>query len=323
MREAMAAAVVGDDVFGDDPTVNALEREVAELFGREAALFVPSGTQGNQIAAHLHGRPGQEVALGDTAHTFDWELAGLAALSGLQVRPIPTTRGIMDADAVAAALRPAGGFRPACSLLLLENTHNFHGGAVVPLEHLQRLSALAKERGAKVHLDGARLWNAAAATGLALADYARLVDTVMVCLSKGLGAPVGSMLIGDAAFIADAREARKMFGGGMRQVGVLAAPARLAIAGRARLAEDHARSAALAAGFCTNDNVTLPYGTPDTNIVFVRAEGRDASLVQAALAASNVLAIATGPDVLRFVTHLDVTDEHVARALEAFAQAVA
>jgi threonine aldolase len=174
-----------------------------------------------------------------------------------------------------------------------------------------------------VHLDGARLWNAAAATGVSLADYAATADSLMVCLSKGLGAPVGSMLIGDAAFIAEAREARKMFGGGMRQVGVLAAPARLAIAGRARLTEDHARATALANGFCMHAGVSLPYGAPDTNIVFVRAEGRDASRIQGALAAANVLAIATGSDVLRFVTHLDVTDAHVARALEAFAQAVA
>ena len=323
MREAMAAAAVGDDVFGDDPTVNALEHEVAALFGKPAALFVPTGTQGNQIAAHLHTRPGQEVALGDTAHTFDWELAGLAALSGLQARPVPTTRGIMDADAVAGALRPAGGFRPACQLLLLENTHNFHGGAVVPLEHLQRLSAIARDRGAKVHLDGARLWNAAAATSITLAAYAAPVDSLMVCLSKGLGAPIGSMLIGDAAFVTEAREIRKMLGGGMRQVGVLAAPARIAVAGRERLVEDHARAAALAEGFCSNARVSLPYGTPDTNIVFVRAEGRDGAEIQAQLAAANVLAIATGPDVLRFVTHLDVTDAHVTRALEAFARAIA
>ncbi|MDJ0973198.1 MAG: GntG family PLP-dependent aldolase [Planctomycetota bacterium] len=323
MRQAMAEAVVGDDVFQDDPTVRALEEDVAARFGRAAALFVPSGSQGNQIAAHLHTRPGQEAVVGDTSHTLDWELAGLAALSGLQARPVPSWRGVLDLDAVRNTLRDAGGFRPACKLLTVENTHNFHGGAVVPLEHLQALRGIATEKGARVHLDGARLWNAAVASGTPLEAYGAVADSIMACFSKGLGAPIGSILIGDADFITEAREVRKLFGGGMRQVGVIAAPAHLALDGyEARLAADHDRARRLADGFTANAGVSLLYEPVETNIVFVRAEGRDAAAIEAALAADHVLAIATGPDVLRFVTHCDVDDAHVERALQSFAKAV-
>jgi threonine aldolase len=323
MRRAMAEAVVGDDVLGDDPTVRELEQEAAGLFGREDALFVPSGTQGNQIAAHLHAGPGEEVAVGQNCHSFDWELAALAAISGLQARPLPAERGRIDPDAVRATLREAGGFRPACRLLLVENTHNFHGGAVVPLEHLETLRDIAAEKGARVHLDGARLWNASAESGVPLETYGRVADSIMVCLSKGLGAPVGSLLIGDRAFTERARHVRKMLGGGMRQVGVLAAPALVALREqRAGLAADHERARALAAGFTGFDGVSLPYGPVETNIVFVRAEGRDASRIAAALGEAGVLTIATGPDTLRFVTHYDVGDEDVARAVQAFGDAL-
>ena len=324
MRRAMAEAVVGDDVLGDDPTVVQLETEVAALFGREAALFVPSGSQGNQIAAHLHAAPGEEVAVGWSSHTYDWELAGLAALSGLQARPLPAERGRIDLEAARAQLRPAGGFRPACRLLTTENTHNFHGGAVVPLDHLRALKSIAEEKGARVHLDGARIWNAAAASGVDLADYGATADSIMACLSKGLGAPVGSVLIGDTPFIARARDVRKLFGGGMRQVGVLAAPALVALREqRAGLLADHARAVRLAAGFLEAPDVELVYGPPETNIVFVRALGRDARALAAHLAEAEVLTIATGPDVCRFVTHYDVGDDAVDRALEAFHAAVA
>jgi len=323
MRTAMASAVVGDDVFQDDPTVKELEAEVAALFGREAALFVPSGCQGNQIAAHLHGGPGQEVVVGASSHTFDWELAGLAVLSGLQARPLRADRGRFDLDEVAATLRPAGGFRPACKLLMVENTHNFHGGAVVPLEHLAALREVARERGARVHLDGARIWNAAAASGTPLSEYGRVADTIMACLSKGLGAPVGSVLIGDADLMAEAREVRKLFGGGMRQTGVLAAPALVALREqRPALAEDHARAARLAEGFAEGAGVSFPYGPPETNIVFVHVEGADAAAIAAALAAAGVLAIPTGPGTLRFVTHYDVDDTAIERAVGAFLAAL-
>lgn len=319
MRRAMAEAVVGDDVLGDDPTVKELEREVAALYGKPAALFVPSGSQGNQIAVCVHTRPGEEVAVGDNSHSYDWEMAGLAANASVQARPLPAARGVIDADAVADTLRAAGGHRPACRLLMTENTHNFHGGAVVPLAHLQALKQVAEAKGARVHLDGARLWNAAAATGIPLADWAATADSIMSCLSKGLGAPIGSVLVGERDFIAEAHDVRKRLGGGMRQVGVLAAPGLVAVREqRARLVEDHARAARLAEGFLGAADVELPYGPPQTNIVFVRVAGRDADRVQQGLEAAGVLAFATGPDVLRFVTHLDVDDAHVERAIEAF-----
>jgi threonine aldolase len=324
MRRAMAEAVVGDDVFVEDPTVLTLQAEVARLFAREAALFVPSGSQGNQIAAWLHTSRGEEVAVGEASHSYDWEMAGLAALSGLQARTLPTRRGVIDAAAAEAALRPAGGFKPACRLLVVENTHNFHGGAVVPIEHLRRLKALAGSKGAAVHLDGARLWNAAVASGTPLEAYGEVADTLMVCLSKGLSAPVGSLLVGDADVIAKARDVRKMLGGGMRQVGVLAAPGLLAVREqRARLAEDHRRARALAAGLVAAGGVSLPYGDVDTNIVVVALEGRDAFAVQAHLAREGVRAIAFGADRMRFVTHADVDDAAVERAVAAFASSPA
>jgi len=323
MRQAMAEAVVGDDVLGDDPTVQTLEREVAALYGKPAALFVPTGSQGNQIAAYVHTRRGEEVAVGDNSHMYDWEMAGLAANAGVQARPLPATKGVIDLDAVQDTLRDAGGHRPACRLLLTENTHNFHGGAVVPLAHLQALKAIAEAKGARVHLDGARLWNAAVSSGVSLAAWAATADSVMSCLSKGLGAPIGSMLVGEADFIARARDVRKMLGGGMRQVGVLAAPGLIAVrAQRARLAEDHARATALAEGFLQGQGIELPYGMPETNIVFVRTVGRDAAAIQASLEKADVLAFATGKDVLRFVTHYDVDDAGVERAIEAFLAAL-
>ncbi|MHC5012858.1 MAG: threonine aldolase family protein, partial [Planctomycetota bacterium] len=266
---------------------------------------------------------GEEVALGEASHSFDWELAGLAALSGVQARPLPTTRGRIDPEAVAGTLRTAGGFRPACRLLIVENTHNFHGGAVVPIDHLRTLRELARERGARLHLDGARLWNAAVASRTPLDAYGAVADTIMVCLSKGLGAPVGSMLVGDADLIGRAREVRKLFGGGMRQVGVLAAPGRVAVgAMRERLVEDHARAQRLAEGFLENPGVSLPYGEVETNILMVTAGGHDARRIQDALDARGVRAIAVGAETLRFVTHYDVTDEGVERAIRAFAEAL-
>jgi threonine aldolase len=323
MRRAMAEAVVGDDVWGEDPTVHELEEETARLFHREASLFVPTGCMGNQIAARLHTRPGEEAVVEAASHTFDWELAGLAALSGVQARPLPSARGLLDPDQVRATLRPAGGFRPRCGLLCVENTHNFHGGAVVPVEHLRTLWAVARERGARVHLDGARLWNAAVATGTPLPSYGEVADTLMVCLSKGLGAPVGSMLVGDRAAMAEAREVRKLLGGGMRQVGVLAAAGLVALrTHRARLVEDHRRARALAEGLATAPGASLPTGAPDTNIVIVRVEGRDPARIVASLRARGVLAAPAGPDRLRFVTHLDLDDEDVAAAVAAFDEAV-
>lgn len=327
MRRAMAEAVVGDDVYGEDPTVAELEAETAQLFRRDAAIFVPTGCMGNQIAARLHARPGEEAIVEAKAHMLDWELASLAALAGVQVRPLASARGCLDPDQVAATLRPAGGFRPRCGLLLLENTHNFHGGAVVPIEHLRALRAVATARGARVHLDGARLWNASVATGTSLPAYGAIADSLMVCLSKGLGAPVGSMLVGDADFVAAARDARKLLGGGLRQVGVLAAPGLVALRTmRARLVDDHRRARRLAEGLLAagdaSGRVSAPTGPPDTNIVIVRVEGADAAALCAALARRGVLALPAGPDRVRFVTHHDVGDDDVGAALAAFPDAL-
>ena len=324
MRRAMAEAVVGDDVFGEDPTVTELETEAARLFGREAALFVPSGCQGNQIAVRLHTSPGEEVLVEAASHTYDWELAGMAALSGVQARAMESVRGALDPERVRATLRPAGGFRPRCGLVVVENTHNFHGGAVVPLDHLRALRAVARERGAAVHLDGARLWNAAVASSTPLPAYGQVADTIMVCLSKGLCAPVGSLLVGDRAAMVRAREVRKLLGGGMRQAGVLAAPGLVALRTmRARLVDDHRRASALAAGICAAPRTTTPTGPPDTNIVIVRIEGRDARAVSEGLRGRGVLALPAGADRVRFVTHHDVDDGDVERAIDAFHAVVA
>ncbi len=324
MRRAMAEAEVGDDVFGDDPTVVRLEAEVARRLSHEAALFVPSGTQGNQIAARLWTAPGEEVVVGQNSHSYDWELAGLAALSGLQARPLPAPAGRIDLDAVRTALRGrAGGFRPACRLLLTENTHNFCGGAVVPLAHLEELRRIAHERGARVHLDGARLWNAAVASGVALSEWGRTADSVMVCLSKGLGAPVGSLLAGPQEFILRAREVRKMLGGGMRQVGILAAAGLVALEESLPvLAEDHRRARVLATRLGALAGMSLPLGLPETNILFVDVPCAAADVV-GVLESRGVRAIATGPKRLRLVTHRDVGDADVDRAVEGFAAALA
>ncbi|MFM8980253.1 MAG: GntG family PLP-dependent aldolase [Planctomycetia bacterium] len=324
LRRAMAEAEVGDDVYGEDPTVRRLEAETARLLGKEDALFMPTGCMGNQVAVRLWTHPGEEVALGHQAHSYDWELAGLAALGGVQARPLPTERGVFQLEDVRTALRPAGGFRPACRLLMVENTHNFQGGAVVPLEHLEALRQVALERGARVHLDGARLWNACAASGVEPAAYASTADSVMVCYSKGLGAPSGSALVGERGFIARAREVRKLLGGGMRQVGVLAAPALLALQShRARLVEDHARARRLAEALAGLPGVVLLHAPVETNIVFVRLPGRDALALKAELAAQGVLVGATGPDTLRMLTHLDVDDAGLERALGALRRVLA
>lgn len=324
LRQAMAEAVVGDDVYGEDPTVRELEKEVASVLGKPAALFVPSGCMGNQIAAWLETSPGQEVALSSEGHSYDWELSGLAALAGVQARPLPTVRGRFDLEQVRATLRPAGGFRPACRLLIVENTHNFQGGSIVPLEHLQDLREVALQRGARVHLDGARLWNASAASGIAPARYAALADSVMVCFSKGLGAPVGSALVGDGGLVARAREVRKLLGGGLRQAGVLAAPALLALrTHRERLVDDHRRARRLAEGLAALPGVEILHAPVETNIVFARTPGRPALALKEALARESVLVGTTGPETVRFVTHLDVGESDVERALGAVRRALA
>ncbi|MDQ3862936.1 MAG: aminotransferase class I/II-fold pyridoxal phosphate-dependent enzyme, partial [Actinomycetota bacterium] len=249
MRRAMLEAPVGDDVFGEDPTVNRLEEYVADLLGKEAALYAPSGTMTNQIGVHTSTNPGEEVLLHEGSHIFVYEAGAPAMLSGVQLRTLPGERGVLDPETIRAAVRPEDVHFPRSRLLCLENTHNAAGGTIFPLEDFAAASATAKELGLKVHLDGARLFNAQVATGVAASEWCARADTVSVCSSKGLGAPVGSLLAGDAKTIMEARRARKAFGGGMRQAGIIAAASLYAFENHVdRLAEDHGHARNLASG---------------------------------------------------------------------------
>ncbi|MGH7162499.1 MAG: threonine aldolase family protein [Planctomycetota bacterium] len=310
MRRAMAEAEVGDDVFEDDPTVRRLEERVAELFRREASLFCPSGTMANQVAVGLWAKPGDEALLEEKSHTLHFEVGGAARLWGVQARLFASERGIPDPRAVAALVRPDNVHLCRTSLCVLENSHNFHGGRVVPLAAIESLRR-ALPSAVRLHVDGARLWNAHVASGTPLDAYAAAADSVMVSLSKGLGCPAGSMLVADRGAIREARRLRKLLGGGMRQVGVLAAPALVALdEGFGHLAEDHRRAKRLAQG------VGLDPSRVETNIVIVDAE--DAPAREARLRDAGVLAVAIGPAQLRFVTHRDVADADVDRAVRAF-----
>ncbi len=322
MRRAMAEAEVGDDVYGEDPTIRRLEERTAEVLGKEAALFVPTGSMGNQVSLRVHARSGTEVILEGRSHIFHYEMAGMASLSGLLPRPVDAPRGRMTKEQVAAWIRPASVYYlPRTSALALENTHNFAGGAVVPRSVIDPLLALAKEKGLAAHLDGARLWNAAAALGVSEASLAEGFDSVMACFSKGLRAPVGSAVAGSKAFIAEARRVRKLFGGGMRQAGVIAAAALVALEDeRQRLPEDHARAKKLAEGLAGIPGIRVSPSDVETNIIILVLEGKwaPASDVVARLGALGVLAGAAGADSIRMVTHADVGDADVDRALRAF-----
>ena len=324
MRQSMAGAEVGDDVLGKDPTADRLECRVAELLGKEAALFFPSGTQANQASILLHTRPGTEAVCEAESHVFHYELADAAWLAGVQLHPVASERGSLTARDVAGAIRPGDRHHPVTTLVCVENTHNMHGGSVVPLPAMRAIQQLAIERSLPVHLDGARLWNAAAATGVTLADYASCADTVMVCLSKGLGCPVGSLLAGPSALMADAWSVRKRLGGGMRQIGVLAAAGLWALDHHLeRLEEDHGRATWLARESDAMDGLRAE--PPDTNIVMIHVErgGLDEETVARKLEVHGVWILPAGPGRLRAVTHLDVDDEGIERCLEALSEAVA
>ena len=305
MRAAMAGADVGDDVYGEDPTVNALESEVAALLGHEAGLFVPSGSLGNQLGLRLLAKPGEEIVCDSLAHIARAELGHAAAFSGITFRTWQATRGVLDVDAVRGLIAPdAGPYLVSTKAIAVENTHNFGGGTVQSADQVDAVVTLARAHGLAVHLDGARLWNAHVASGLSLATLASPFDTVSVCLSKGLGAPVGSVLVSSASRIAEARVWRKRLGAGMRQVGILAAAGRYALAHNIeRLADDHARAARLARELGADPS------TVDTNIVVL--DVADAAAVAAAARAQGVLVSALGPRFLRLVTHLDVDDDAI------------
>ncbi len=320
MREAMARAEVGDDVYGEDPTVNRLEARTAELLGKEAALFVPSGTMANQVAIRCHTEPGDEILVNANAHIYYFEAGAPAALAGVMCRCLPGQRGIFSAADVQAVLRPRDPHFAPTRLICLENTHNRGGGSVWPLECIAEIAALARERGLRLHLDGARLWNAAVAAGTTEREYAGWFDSVNVCFSKGLGAPVGSALAGTREFIQRARRFRKQYGGGMRQAGILAAGALYALDHhRARLADDHANAQALARGLAQLPGIAIDLATVRTNIVVFRVTALPADALVKKCHAAGVWVLSTGPDTIRAVTHLNVSAADIARALETFA----
>jgi threonine aldolase len=325
MREAIAAAEVGDDQLGDDPTVRRLEDRIASLLGKERALLFPTGIMANQTAIALHGRPGTEAVCEANAHILQWEEAAAAAWSGVQLRPVTTPDGVLTASLARTAIRPAGHrYQPQTSIICVENTHNTAGGKVTPLETLQEIQALAHDHGIPIHMDGARLWNAAVATGTPVADFAATAHTVMVTLSKGLGCPVGSLLAGSADAMDHAWRIRRRMGGAMRQSGILAAAGLHALDHHMdRLAHDHRRARRLASGAAELDAISAV--PPDTNIVMLdlAPEAPDAQTVAATLADHGVLVIPFADRRIRAVTHMDVDDDGIDAALAALAHALA
>jgi threonine aldolase len=318
MRAAMAAAEVGDDVYGEDPTVNLLEKRAAEIFGREAGLFVPTGTMGNQIAIRLLTKPGQEVICESRSHILDWEMATTAVFSGCLVRAVPTERGTLTWADIEPVIFKKGAFRAATGLIEIENTANLTGGRCTSLAVTEEICSNAKDRGLPVHLDGARIFNASTALGVDVKTLTRGFDTVMFCLSKGLCAPIGSMLVGSAESMNQARIYRKALGGGMRQVGVLAAAGLIALEQMpARLHEDHANARLLAEALSNIESVDLDMDSVETNIVIFKLTGEvTATELVARMKERGVLASSLGPNSIRLVTHRDVNRDACVRAAE-------
>jgi threonine aldolase len=324
MRVAMAAAEVGDDVYREDPTINLLEKRAAQLFGREDALFVPTGTMGNQVALRLHTQPGQEIICEAKAHILDWEMASAAVFSGCVIRAVPTQNGILTWSDIEPVIYKWGGFRAATGAIEIENTHNMAGGRVTPLVVLEEIWAGAKAHSLPVHLDGARIFNAAVALNTSVKTLTRGFNTVMFCLSKGLCAPVGSMLLGSADDMAKARIFRKALGGGMRQAGILAAAGLIALEEMPkRLHEDHANARLMAEALSHTEGVEVDPETVETNIVIFRLTGAltPADLI-ARLKARGVLTSSVGPQLVRLVTHRDVSRGDCIRACEILTEVI-
>ena len=308
MRTAMAHAEVGDDVYGEDPTVNKLQERAAEIFNREAALFVPTGSMGNSIAIRLHTRHGQEVVCESRAHIFEWEMGMMSAYAGCMPHTVAAPRGILTWGMIEPAISPKIYYKAQTGLIELENSHNMHGGTVTPLAVMEEIWDGAREYGIPTHLDGARVFNAATALEIPVAKLTEGFDTVMFCLSKGLGAPVGSMLVGSKEAMEEARIFRKSLGGGMRQAGVLAAAGMLALEeGPKRLDEDHANAKLLAEAVAAVPGVELDLKTVETNIVIFKLTGGWAAEFVTELRRSGVVCSAIGTHQVRFVTHLDVS----------------
>ncbi len=321
MRKAIAEAVVGDDVFADDPTVNGLEALAAKLTGMEASIFVPSGTMGNEIAILCHTRRGDEAIVEFDSHIYNYETAGPAVLAGVQIAPIKTERGMFTVEDIEHAIRPDDEHEPVTRLVCLENTHNRKGGVVHSVESMKAVTDLAKERGLKTHLDGARVFNAATRAGIDASEFCALCDSVMFCLSKGLGAPIGSILAGSAEFIRLARRYRKLLGGGMRQVGIIAAAGIYALENNiGRLSEDHRRARRLAESLDRIPGLKIDLESVQTNIVVIDVAGSGLSVAECSnmLEKQGVPVVPFGRTTIRAVTHLDIDDEDVEKAISVF-----
>jgi threonine aldolase len=326
MRKAMYEAEVGDDVLGDDPTVQKLEETASERLGKDAAMYVPSGTMGNSIAIKTWTNPGDEVILDELAHIYNFESAHTAMVSGVQIRTLPNVDGHIRPSDVRAAIRPKNLHLPNTNLICLENTNNNASGKVMPLEVMQEIRAIADEHGLRIHLDGARIFNASIASGTPVDEIAALADSVMFCLSKGLCAPVGSMLVGPADFIERARKVRKILGGGMRQVGVLAAPGIIALTKMTeRLADDHARAKKLAQAISGLPGIVLNAERIETNIIIFSLEHPKLGILELLdeLHQHDVWALPRGGDDIRLVTHHDVDDVGIDHAIESFEKILA
>lgn len=322
MRRAMAEAEVGDDVFGEDPSVNRLQEVAAQVLGKEAALYVPSGTMANQISVKVHTQPGDEVIMERTSHPFNSESGGLAALSGVQVNLLDGQRGTLAAEQVARVIRRGNDVHNAPTRLVsLENTHNRGGGAVYPIDRIREIHDVARAEGIAMHLDGARLLNASVASGMPAPEITQYFDSCTLCLSKGLGAPVGSVIAASEDFIARAQRYRKMFGGGMRQAGILAAAAIYALENNVeRLADDHQNAKLLAERISGAPGMRIEPSNVETNIIYLQLDPAEARVDTPGLATAmrqrGVLALAMGRHAMRLVTHLDVSREQVEQAAE-------
>lgn len=319
MRTAMMNAEVGDDVFEEDPTVNKLQAQAAELFAKEAALFVPSGTMANEIAINVHTRPGDEVITDDLSHIVHFETGAPGLLSGVNLRPLYSMKGVINANQIEAAVRPSMIAHPRTGLISLENTHNYGGGTVFPISEIKKIAEIAKAKSLPLHLDGARIFNACVATGIDPAEYSKYFDSVTFSLSKGLGAPVGSLLISSFDFIREARRVRKLFGGGMRQIGILAAAGIYALDNNVdRLNIDHKNALILAEAFNAATIFTVEPSEVETNIVIADIAEGAISPDEAAsrLESFGILVFPFGSNSIRAVTHMDVTEEDIAIACE-------
>ncbi len=324
MRRAMAEAEVGDDVFGEDPSVNRFQEKAASLLGKEAALFVPSGTMANQVAVKSHTQSGDEVIMEKTSHPYNYESGALAAVSGVQVCLLEGRHGILTPEQVEEAIRPSDHHYAPTRLVCLENTHNRGGGTIYPMETIEGIALVVKRNGLAMHLDGARLFNACVATGVKATEYAKYFDSVSFCLSKGLGAPVGSIIVGSAEFINRCHRFRKMLGGGMRQAGILAAAGIYALENNIeRLVEDHRNAALLAEALADLKGANIDSSRVQTNIVYFDVAGgrfENAAQLTDELKKQGVLMLATAKCTVRAVTHLDVKEEdiyHAQKALKA------